>query len=85
MILANGDNCGDKSRETKVSWVNRKYADRILKCGFLFIQVLLQCGTSNNLSEVSEPSKCNYIMTFLTPLACHEDALLGKLIWLLNF
>ncbi|XP_072273825.1 N-acetylglucosamine-1-phosphotransferase subunit gamma [Pyxicephalus adspersus] len=39
-------------------------------------KVLLVCGTSNKLSEVSEPSTCVYSMTFKTPLVCHPHSLL---------
>ncbi|KAG8433034.1 hypothetical protein GDO86_017343 [Hymenochirus boettgeri] len=39
-------------------------------------KVLLVCGKSNKLSQVSEPSTCVYHLTFETPLVCHPHALL---------
>ncbi|XP_075035704.1 N-acetylglucosamine-1-phosphotransferase subunit gamma [Mixophyes fleayi] len=39
-------------------------------------KVLLVCGSSNKLDEVSEPSTCVYSMTFKTPLVCHPHSLL---------
>nr|XP_039260899.1 N-acetylglucosamine-1-phosphotransferase subunit gamma-like [Styela clava] len=40
------------------------------------VQVVLSCGRANNLTEVSEPKTCNYLLKFETPLVCHEDSLL---------
>ncbi|CAF0910911.1 unnamed protein product [Rotaria sp. Silwood1] len=34
--------------------------------------VTLQCGVEQKLSDVREPSRCEYTMTFETPLACDE-------------
>ncbi|KAM4697579.1 N-acetylglucosamine-1-phosphotransferase subunit gamma [Rhinophrynus dorsalis] len=39
-------------------------------------KVLLVCGRSNKLSQVSEPSTCVYSLTFETPLVCHPHSLL---------
>ncbi|CAF4894085.1 unnamed protein product [Rotaria socialis] len=36
------------------------------------LTVTLQCGTEQKLSDVREPSRCEYTMTFETPLACDE-------------
>lgn len=43
-------------------------------------QVFLECGNSNTLADVTEPTLCKYRMTFFTPLACPSDALLGMCI-----
>uniref|UniRef100_A0A8D0GRX7 N-acetylglucosamine-1-phosphate transferase subunit gamma n=1 Tax=Sphenodon punctatus TaxID=8508 RepID=A0A8D0GRX7_SPHPU len=39
-------------------------------------KVLLVCGKSNKLAEVSEPSTCLYSLMFETPLVCHPHSLL---------
>ncbi|XP_053550925.1 N-acetylglucosamine-1-phosphotransferase subunit gamma [Bombina bombina] len=39
-------------------------------------KILLVCGRSNKLSQVSEPSTCIYFLTFETPLVCHPHSLL---------
>lgn len=39
-------------------------------------KVVLVCGTSSKLSQVSEPSTCVYSLTFETPLVCHPHSLL---------
>ncbi|KAM4631547.1 N-acetylglucosamine-1-phosphotransferase subunit gamma [Discoglossus pictus] len=39
-------------------------------------KVLLVCGRSNKLAQVSEPSTCIYSLTFETPLVCHPHSLL---------
>ncbi|XP_069503305.1 N-acetylglucosamine-1-phosphotransferase subunit gamma [Ambystoma mexicanum] len=39
-------------------------------------KVLLVCGKSNKLVQVSEPSTCIYFLTFETPLVCHPHSLL---------
>ncbi|XP_075421641.1 N-acetylglucosamine-1-phosphotransferase subunit gamma isoform X2 [Ascaphus truei] len=39
-------------------------------------KVLLVCGRSNKLAQVSEPSTCIYSVTFETPLVCHPHSLL---------
>lgn len=39
-------------------------------------QVFLQCGTKNELVNVTEPKKCQYSAVFITKLVCHKDALL---------
>ncbi|XP_029433485.1 N-acetylglucosamine-1-phosphotransferase subunit gamma isoform X1 [Rhinatrema bivittatum] len=39
-------------------------------------KVLLVCGRSNKLAQVSEPTTCIYSMTFETPLVCHPHSLL---------
>ncbi|CAF2037209.1 unnamed protein product [Rotaria magnacalcarata] len=36
------------------------------------LTVTLKCGTEQKLSDVREPSRCEYTMTFETPLACDE-------------
>lgn len=46
---------------------------------FSAFQVLLVCGKSNKLAQVSEPSTCVYSLTFETPLVCHPHSLLGRL------
>lgn len=40
------------------------------------VQVVMLCGTANNLTSVAEPQTCHYRMTFETPLVCHEDSML---------
>ncbi|XP_043945480.1 N-acetylglucosamine-1-phosphotransferase subunit gamma isoform X2 [Protopterus annectens] len=39
-------------------------------------KVLLMCGRSNKLINVSEPTTCIYSVTFETPLVCHPHSLL---------
>lgn len=39
-------------------------------------KVLLTCGRSNKLANVSEPTTCIYSITFETPLVCHPHSLL---------
>lgn len=39
-------------------------------------KVLLVCGRSHKLVQVSEPSTCVYSLTFETPLVCHPHSLL---------
>ncbi|MBN3306415.1 GNPTG phosphotransferase, partial [Amia calva] len=39
-------------------------------------KVLLTCGQSSKLAQVSEPSTCVYSLTFQSPLVCHPHALL---------
>ncbi|XP_029954200.1 N-acetylglucosamine-1-phosphotransferase subunit gamma [Salarias fasciatus] len=39
-------------------------------------KVILVCGTTSKLSQVSEPSTCVYSLTFETPLVCHPHSLL---------
>ncbi|CAN9508558.1 unnamed protein product [Ophioblennius macclurei] len=39
-------------------------------------KVILVCGTSSKLSQVSEPSTCVYSLNFETPLVCHPHSLL---------
>ncbi|XP_061087052.1 N-acetylglucosamine-1-phosphotransferase subunit gamma isoform X1 [Conger conger] len=39
-------------------------------------KVLLSCGVSSKLAQVSEPSTCMYSLSFETPLVCHPHSLL---------
>ncbi|XP_046889061.1 N-acetylglucosamine-1-phosphotransferase subunit gamma [Hypomesus transpacificus] len=39
-------------------------------------KVILSCGVSSKLAQVSEPSTCIYSLTFETPLVCHPHSLL---------
>lgn len=39
-------------------------------------KVELTCGQRNRLAHVSEPSTCEYALTFETPLVCHPHSLL---------
>ncbi|KAM4623941.1 N-acetylglucosamine-1-phosphotransferase subunit gamma isoform 2-T2 [Polymixia lowei] len=39
-------------------------------------KVILTCGGSSKLAQVSEPSTCVYSLTFETPLVCHPHSLL---------
>ncbi|NP_001297872.1 N-acetylglucosamine-1-phosphotransferase subunit gamma precursor [Esox lucius] len=39
-------------------------------------KVILTCGGSNKLAQVSEPTTCVYSVTFETPLVCHPHSLL---------
>ncbi|KAH8873387.1 Glucosidase 2 subunit beta isoform 3 [Schistosoma japonicum] len=36
-------------------------------------KVFVHCGDSNQLTAVSEPSRCEYVMQLITPAACYED------------
>lgn len=40
------------------------------------VEVKLTCGHANNLTNVSEPYRCHYVMIFQSPVFCHEDAML---------
>ncbi|XP_067912189.1 N-acetylglucosamine-1-phosphotransferase subunit gamma [Heterodontus francisci] len=39
-------------------------------------KVLLTCGSSHKLAQVSEPNTCIYWLSFETPLVCHPHSLL---------
>ncbi|XP_006637156.2 N-acetylglucosamine-1-phosphotransferase subunit gamma [Lepisosteus oculatus] len=39
-------------------------------------KVVLSCGNSSRLAQVSEPTTCVYALTFETPLVCHPHSLL---------
>ncbi|XP_041733718.1 N-acetylglucosamine-1-phosphotransferase subunit gamma isoform X2 [Coregonus clupeaformis] len=39
-------------------------------------KVILTCGGSSKLAQVSEPTTCVYSLTFETPLVCHPHSLL---------
>ncbi|WAQ95578.1 hypothetical protein MAR_028268 [Mya arenaria] len=43
----------------------------------LFRRVYFKCGKENVITNVSEPSTCNYRVDFTTPYTCHLQALLG--------
>lgn len=36
------------------------------------LQINLRCGSTNELFQVSEPSRCEYLMEFKTPAACRN-------------
>ncbi|CAH8547910.1 unnamed protein product [Schistosoma turkestanicum] len=36
-------------------------------------KVFVHCGDKNQLTSVSEPSRCEYVMQLITPAACNED------------
>ncbi|CAM1154105.1 GNPTG (predicted) [Pycnogonum litorale] len=40
------------------------------------VKVQFKCGRNNKLTNVTEPSRCNYVLIFETPLVCHVDAML---------
>ena len=47
----------------------------LVKYTFLFFchhQVNLKCGSTNELVQVMEPSRCEYLMEFKTPAACQS-------------
>lgn len=35
-------------------------------------EIILRCGSANELVQVSEPSRCEYLMEFKTPAACQD-------------
>ncbi|XP_067933835.1 N-acetylglucosamine-1-phosphotransferase subunit gamma-like [Watersipora subatra] len=39
-------------------------------------EVKLQCGKANEIVSVTEPSHCEYLLVFSTPLTCHNHSLL---------
>jgi len=43
------------------------------------ITVTLKCGSKNELGKVAEPSVCEYVADFTTPVACEESELEAKL------
>ncbi|WAQ95663.1 GNPTG-like protein [Mya arenaria] len=49
------------------------------KCGnkHRTTKVYFKCGKENVITNVSEPSTCNYRVDFTTPYTCHHQALLG--------
>nr|CAB3250137.1 N-acetylglucosamine-1-phosphotransferase subunit gamma-like [Phallusia mammillata] len=40
------------------------------------VKVFLKCGMANNVTNVEEPRRCRYQLTFDTPLVCHSDSML---------
>ena len=40
------------------------------------LQITFPCGKENKIINVTEPSTCNYHMTFETPYVCHKHAML---------
>ena len=67
---------------TEWNIANYSFTEMVMKngddCGKLNreVEISFVCGTVNNLTSVSEPSQCRYQMVFVTPLVCHEDAML---------
>ncbi|GAA0174068.1 protein-binding activity modulator [Lithospermum erythrorhizon] len=39
------------------------------------LKVKLRCGLKNEVSDVDEPSRCEYLALLATPAVCHEDKL----------
>ncbi|KAG9142965.1 hypothetical protein Leryth_006235 [Lithospermum erythrorhizon] len=39
------------------------------------LKVKLRCGLKNEVSDVDEPSRCEYLALLATPTVCHEDKL----------
>ena len=37
------------------------------------LDVIFECGTEDDIVQVSEPSMCQYMMTFRTPLVCYDE------------
>ncbi len=42
----------------------------VLKCAIVLSQVLIECGTSNEVYAASEPNRCEYEYKFRSPAAC---------------
>jgi protein kinase C substrate 80K-H len=43
------------------------------------LKVFMECGESNEIYSVSEPSKCEYIMKMKTPATCPEPMMKDEL------
>jgi len=39
-------------------------------------EIILRCGETHEIANVTEPQHCEYAITFLTPLVCHDHSLL---------
>lgn len=40
------------------------------------LQIVFKCGNKTEISNVTEPRKCHYELTLLTPLVCHPHSML---------
>ncbi|XP_013412255.1 N-acetylglucosamine-1-phosphotransferase subunit gamma isoform X1 [Lingula anatina] len=47
-------------------------------CGDLHrsVKVIFHCGKTNEITEVTEPETCKYLLNFSTPLVCHDHSML---------
>lgn len=52
-------------------WI-RKFWEKNLFSKIFHFQVTIECGEENELTDVTEPAKCEYHFTFRTPLACSD-------------
>jgi len=62
--------------------VNNTFSSMLMlegdKCGELFrsVEIVFRCNDTEGVVEVTEPSKCTYLLVFATPKACHSTAFL---------
>eukprot|EP01135_Chromosphaera_perkinsii_P010586 Nk52_evm1s2178 gene=Nk52_evmTU1s2178 len=66
---------GDAGSYSKMSYANGQHCWQGPNRS---VQVLLECGTENEILSVTEPAKCEYEMRFATPAACSEIPLDGN-------
>ena len=55
-----------------IYWVAHMYVNARLTCW----QIILSCGKSHEIMNVTEPRHCEYEVLFHTPLVCHQHSML---------
>ncbi|KAF8403999.1 hypothetical protein HHK36_012109 [Tetracentron sinense] len=61
--------------DVKSSWHGLSLVDVHFLAMVAFLQVRLRCGLKNELTDVDEPSRCEYIALLSTPTLCLEEKL----------
>ena len=82
MLYSDGTTCassGSKRRVTvsssHLALAHNRIGDSHGSSVSIFFQVHLKCGTGYGISEVTEPSVCNYDLRFTLPEACNDNLL----------
>ena len=55
-----------------IYWVAHMYVNARFTCW----QIILSCGKSHEIMNVTEPRHCEYEVLFHTPLVCHQHSML---------